>query len=201
MHLSLPLWSLIACLFCTQVQAQPAVGTLQAPSGERLEWRTLPSAQRYLSVVLGDNASESFGMGEWVLLQLDDHPPIRLVEDLRSCAAAPRPPQSVFYSERFEPQPAQVAPPSIGQQLSTQRSTMQDLAQGLVRITVTRKPERIDWRITQDTAMQVLIEQLSTAQTLVLRYTDAVGSAHQAQFDLRPIHAELRQFLADALPL
>ncbi|WP_430009554.1 hypothetical protein [Methylophaga lonarensis] len=183
---------LMALLLFISMSAQAQSFSLQAEGGELLQVQQLKSGEYWLTVRLSDRNLDSFASHELILLQLDNDYPMSIVEGLRSCAGAARPPQQFFYDYQASGAGSDWQlnavnnQPSIGDMLINTARPVADFP----TINADRRPEWFDFRIAGQANAEALWQQMQHAKQITLLYTTETAERRQVIFTL-PVPARL----------
>ncbi|MCC5795936.1 MAG: hypothetical protein JJU48_01250 [Methylophaga sp.] len=177
---------LMVLLLFTAVPAQAQSFSSQAEGGELLQVQRLSSGEYWLTVRLSDRNLDSFANHELILLQVDNDYPLSIIEGLRSCAGAARPPQQVFYDYQAADAGSDWQlnavnnQPSIGDMLINTARPVADFP----TITANRRPEWFDFRISGQPNAEALWQQMQDARQITLLYTTETAERRQVIFTL-----------------
>lgn len=169
----------LSCLWIVAIGVSAEEVERQLHTGETLKLYTLENGERWGSFFLSDQSLAEFNFDELIVLQVDSHKPVKLVQGMRSCGAPARNPQQVDYlfvedtrDKQWSFQQTTQAEPVLklfGWDDEKYHSVASDL-----RPTVIDFPVRDKW----------FRAQLSNASQVTLRYATSEGKQITATFDL-----------------
>jgi hypothetical protein len=159
--------------------------TLNSESGDTLMIHQFKNGELWGSFMLTDTVSDSFADHELIVLQVDQHQPIKL-EGKRSCGGAAGEKQTISYDFL-----AESSTEKESWQFSHSKVAKQDLFALLGEDTVTyqtlssdRRPEVVDFPIRASVGLVTLFDQLKKGELISFRYTTQANEQRQASFDL-----------------
>ena len=188
----------ISLLFiCTAVIAAP-VSKVELPSetGDSFVVQRLKTTgELWGSFSITNDIIASFAKHELIVVQVDQHKPIKLNQDLRSCGAPAGAEQQVEYQfladesgEKWGFSSVESTDADVLNLFGWDHDTYQ-------HIKADRRAEVIDFPFRDDEGSHALIQQLQQGDKLVFRYVTDEGEARQAEFDLQSERAAIIQVM------
>jgi hypothetical protein len=167
-------------------QAQSADGvTLDSASGDTLMLHRLNNGELWGSFIITDQVVDSFADHELIVMQIDQHQPIKL-DYQKQCGGGAREEQQVSFS--FETTPSEE-----GWQFSRLEKNQPDILKlagwdkdQFLHMRSDRRPEVVDFPIDAELAIEGLLEQFRQGRQVVFRYTTEAGETRRALFVLEP---------------
>jgi hypothetical protein len=169
------------------VQAEPILN-IQSESGDCFSVQRIANGELWASFFMTDQLSVGFADYEPILMQLDQHKPVKLVQAFRSCAApaAPEPTVSFVFEQSANNQSwlfdGVKAPKSDALKLLGWDEQRYDT------IKADRREVVVDIPLERDALGRALQQQLKQAKQLTFRYVTAEGEVRKAVFDLQQRH-------------
>ncbi|NQY27361.1 MAG: hypothetical protein HRT92_09325 [Piscirickettsiaceae bacterium] len=174
------LW--LSCIL--SVQANESI-TLSSETGDTLMIHRLKNGEIWGSFLITDQVADSFAENELIVMQVDQHQPIKL-DHQKLCGSPAREAQKVSYSFQSEPEQAQwqfsrvaESQPNILKLTGWDKETYQHMKSD-------RRPELVDFPIQANLALVDLWQQFQQGKSLVFRYVTDAGESRQAVFELPP---------------
>lgn len=159
--------------------------TLNSETGDTLMIHQFKNGELWGSFMITDKVSDSFADHELIILQIDNHQPVKL-EGKRSCGGAAGEKQTISY-DFLADNNAEVT----SWQFSQSKVAKQDLFALINEDTVTyqtvssdRRLEVVDFPIRASVGLNSLLTQFQQGQTISFRYTTQADEQRQASFDL-----------------
>lgn len=159
--------------------------TLNSETGDTLMIHQFKNGELWGSFMITDRVSDSFADHELIILQIDNHQPVKL-EGKRSCGGAAGEKQTISYDFLAENN-AEVT----SWQFSQSKVAKQDLFALINEDTVTyqtvssdRRLEVVDFPIRASVGLNSLLAQFQQGQMISFRYTTQADEQRQASFDL-----------------
>jgi hypothetical protein len=165
------------------VQAEPILN-VHSESGDSFLVERIANGELWASFFMTDQVSVGFADFEPILLQLDQHKPVKIVQAFRSCAApaAPEPTVSFVFEQTASNQAWQF------EGVKTPKSDTLKLLgwdkQRYDTIKADRREVVVDIPLERDAVGRALQQQLSQAEQLTFRYVTAEGEVRKAVFEL-----------------
>ena len=160
--------------------------TLNSKTGDTLMIHQFKNGELWGRFILTDNVSDSFADHELIVLQIDNHQPVKL-EGKRSCGGAAGEKQTVSYDFLADNNTEVTS-----WQFSHSKVAKQDLFALLDEDIVTyqtlssdRRPEVVDFPIRASVGIATIFDQLKQGETISFRYTTQADEQRQASFNLR----------------
>ena len=173
------------------IQASESV-TLSSETGDTLMIHRLNNGELWGSFMITDQVSDSFSGSELIILQVDQHQPIKL-DYQKLCGSPARAEQKVDYTFQAEKsteewQFSRVATtnPDILKLTGWDKETYQHMKSD-------RRPEVVDFPIQTPIAIASLGQQVQQGKVIVFRYMTDANEARQAKFDLQPSREMINQ--------
>lgn len=174
----------LSCIL--SVQASESV-TLSSETGDTLMIHRLNNGEIWGSFMITDQVADSFAENELIVMQVDQHQPIKL-DHQKLCGSPARKEQKVSYSFQSEPEQEQwqfnsvaTSQPDILKLTGWDKETYQHMKSD-------RRPEVVDFPIQGSLAIESLFQQFQQGNMLVFRYVTETNEARQAQFDLKTVN-------------
>lgn len=172
-------------LLCTvlSVQARESI-TFPSETGDTLMIHRLNNGEIWGSLIITDQVADSFADYELIVLQVDQHQPIKLDQEKR-CNTPAGEAQKVSYSFETEDETQQwqfsqvaSAKPDILKLTGWDKDIYQHMKSD-------RRPEVVDFPIKATIAIESLWQQFQQGESAVFRYTTDADESRQAQFELK----------------
>ncbi|MDQ7072456.1 MAG: hypothetical protein Q9N32_01345 [Gammaproteobacteria bacterium] len=190
---SFKLINLIVLCGALSVQANESI-TLPSETGDTLMIHRLNNGEIWGSLIITDQVPDSFADSELIVLQVDQHKPIKLDQEKR-CGTPAGAEQQVDYVFQTEQ--------SNGQQW--QFSQIEEAQPKLLKLTgwdndiyqhmkSDRRPEVVDFPIQGTIAIDSLWSQFQRGDKVVFRYTTDANEPRIAEFDLHTQREQLSEF-------
>lgn len=174
-------------LFCVALSAQASESiTFPSESGDTLMIHRLNNGEIWGSLMITDQVADSFADYELIVLQVDQHQPIKLDQEKR-CATPAGEEQKVAYTFESESEKSdqkwsfsQVsnAKPDILKLTGWDKEIYQHMKSD-------RRPEVVDFPIKATIALESLWLQFQQGESVVFRYTTDANEPREAQFELK----------------
>ncbi|WP_438970741.1 hypothetical protein [Methylophaga sp.] len=155
---------------------------LKHSNGDVLSIQKLASGEVWASFFLSDRMVASFAGNELIVIQVDEHKPVKLEQGFRSCGAPAPEAQQVVY-QFAQPDPSTWS-------YSGQTQPKQDVLKVLGwdndqfnTVSADRRPEVVDFPLDPSA---LLTSQLRNAGQLSFRYVTTRGEQRQTIFNLTP---------------
>jgi hypothetical protein len=179
----LKLISLAVLLNITSLQASESI-LLPSDSGDTLMIHRLNNGEIWGSLIITDQVPDSFADHELIVLQVDQHKPIKLEQEKR-CGTPIGEKQKVDYVFQTEPSTDQ----------KWQFSEVEAAPTDILRLTgwdkdiyhhmkSDRRPEVVDFPIQGTIAIESLWQQFQQGKKVVFRYTTDADEPREAIFNL-----------------
>ncbi|MCX4186414.1 hypothetical protein [Methylophaga sp. OBS4] len=172
--------------------AESSALALLAANGDRFSIQRLDSGEVWASFFISDQMIASFASHELIVLQIDQHKPVKLEQGFRSCGAPALPPQQISY--QFEQDTADSA--WIFEGTSRPQQPVLKLLgwdhASYDKINADRRAEVVDFPLSRDHA---LVSQLGVAKQISFRYATDRGEQREALFSLEPHQQVIQQIL------
>ena len=175
------------------IQASESV-TIASETGDTLMIHRLNSGEVWGSFMITDQVPDSFSNSELIVLQVDQHQPIKL-DPQKLCGGGKGEKQKVSYdflpeAEKGEWQFSSVeaAKPDAIKLFGWDKDTYQHMRSD-------RRPKVVDFPIMSPLAIQSMWQQFQQGGAVVFRYTTDVGETRQAHFELSVAHNKLNELL------
>lgn len=182
---------LFVMLLAQPVLAQTTAMELKHNNGDVLSIQKLQNGEVWGSLFLSDQMTASFAMNELIVLQVDEHKPIKLEQGYRSCGApAPKPQQVIYQFEQSEH-----ADWSLSAAAQPEPDVLKLLGwdnDQFIRLEADRRLEVVDFPLDPDT---LLTQQLVNPTQISFRYVTTQGEQRQTIFHLAPHHHVLEQLV------
>lgn len=170
----------LSCIL--SVQASESV-TISSETGDTLMIHRLNNGEIWGSFMITDRVADSFAENELIVMQLDQHQPIKL-DHQKLCGSPAREEQKVSYSFQSEPEQEQwqfnsvaTSQPDILKLTGWDKETYQHMKSD-------RRPEVVDFPIQGPIAIELLWQQFKQGEQIVFRYTTDADEPRQAVFKL-----------------
>ena len=174
--------TLLGCIL--SVQASESV-TISSETGDTLMIHRLKNGELWGSFMITDQVADSFAENELIVMQVDQHQPIKL-DHQKLCGSPARKEQKVSYSFQSEPDREQwqfsrvaTSQPDILKLTGWDKETYQHSKSD-------RRPELVDFPIQASIAIESLFTQFQQGDKIVFRYMTDADEARQAVFNLKP---------------
>ncbi len=174
---------MIIWLSCSlSVQASESI-TISSETGDTLMIHRLKDGELWGSFMITDHVADSFAENELIVMQIDQHQPIKL-DHQKLCGSPARETQKVSYSFQSEPDQEQWQFSSVAtSQLDILKLTGWD-KETYQHMKSDRRPEVVDFPIQSPIAIESLWQQFIQAEQVVFRYTTDAAESRQALFKL-----------------
>ena len=173
------LW--LSCIL--SVQASESV-IISSETGDTLMIHQLKSGEVWGSFMITDRVADSFAENELIVMQIDQHQPIKL-DHQKLCGSPARQPQKVSYTFQAEPENEQwqfnkvaASKPDILKLTGWDKETYQHMKSD-------RRPEVVDFPIQSAIAIESLSQQFQQGKIVVFRYTTDANEPREARFELK----------------
>jgi len=181
-------------LFCVTLSAQARESiTFPSETGDTLMIHRLNNGEIWGSLMITDQVADSFADYELIVLQVDQHQPIKLDQEKR-CNTPAGEDQKVSYS--FEAEDSKQWQFS---QVSTAKTDIlkltgwdKDIYQHMKS---DRRPEVVDFPIKATIALESLWQQFQQGESVVFRYTTDADEPRQAQFELKNKREQIKALI------
>jgi hypothetical protein len=184
----------LALLFgALSVQANESI-TLPSETGDTLMIHRLNNGEIWGSLIITDQVADSFADSELIVLQVDQHKPIKLDQEKRcgTPAGAAQKVDYVFQTEQVIDQ-------------KWQFSQVEEAQTDLLKLTgwdndtyhhmkSDRRPEVVDFPIQGAIALESLWQQFQQGERVVFLYTTDANESREAIFNLAPERDQIRRF-------
>lgn len=181
---------LICLLSSAIVQANESL-VLESDTGDTLMLHQLNNGEIWGSFILTDQVAASFAEHELIVMQLDQHQPIKLEQTKRCGGGKGVASQQVSYSfltvasqEQWQFNQIEAAKPDILKLGGWDKEIYQHMR-------ADRRPEVVDFPIRASLAIDSLWQQFTQGSVIVFRYVTDAAETRQAEFNLQPIHHEM----------
>ncbi len=182
---SFRLISLALLLGAFSVQANESI-TLPSETGDTLMIHRLNNGEIWGSLIITDQVPDSFADSELIVLQVDQHKPIKLDQEKR-CGTPAGAAQKVDYVFKTEQASDQ----------QWQFSQVEEAQTDLLKLTgwdndtyhhmkSDRRPEVVDFPIQGAIALESLWQQFQQGERVVFLYTTDANESREAIFNLAP---------------
>jgi len=171
-------------LFCVTLSAQASESlTFPSETGDTLMIHRLNNGEIWGSLMITDQVSDSFADYELIVLQVDQHQPIKLDQEKR-CATPAGEEQKVAYTFKSESEEedqkwsfSQVSnvKPDILKLTGWDKEMYQHMKSD-------RRPEVVDFPIKATIAIESLWQQFQQGDSVVFRYTTDADESREARF-------------------
>lgn len=173
------------------VQASESI-TLSSETGDTLMIHRLNDGEIWGSFMITDQVANSFADYELIVLQVDQHQPIKL-DHQKLCGSPARAEQKVDYSFQAEPTTEQW----LFSQVTTTQPDILKLTgwdkEEYQHMRSDRRPEVVDFPIQGPIAAPTLATQFQQGKNIVFRYTTDADEVRQANFNLQRVQDEILQ--------
>lgn len=175
---------LSSLIFSSTVFAADSI-TLKSETGDTLMIHQFKNGELWGSFMLTDKVSDSFADHELIVLQIDNHQPVKL-EGKRSCGGAAGEKQKFSYdflseesknTTNWQYSQSSIATTDVLMLLGQDKQTYQTLLSD-------RRPEVVDFPIHASVGLASLLEQLKQGKKISFRYTTEADEQREANFDL-----------------
>ncbi|MBE9533195.1 MAG: hypothetical protein IMF04_03650 [Proteobacteria bacterium] len=178
---------MIIWLSCVlSVQASESV-TISSETGDTLMLHRLKSGELWGSFMITDQVADSFAENELIVMQIDQHQPIKL-DHQKLCGSPARDAQKVSYTFESEAEEKQwqfssvaTSQPDILKLTGWDKETYQHMKSD-------RRPEVVDFPIQAPLAVESLFTQFQQGDELTFRYMTNADEARQAVFKLKTVN-------------
>jgi len=182
---------LLLLLLGQPVLAQTTAMELRHNNGDVLSIQKLQNGEVWGSLFLSDRMTASFALHELIVLQVDEHKPIKLEQGYRSCGAPAPKPQQVIY--QFEQ--SNQANWSLADAVQSKPNVLKLLGwdnEQFIKLEADRRLEVVDFPLDPDT---FLTQQLVNPTQISFRYVTTLGEQRQTVFHLAPHQHVLEQLI------
>ncbi|PHS69976.1 MAG: hypothetical protein COB23_04820 [Methylophaga sp.] len=166
------------------VQAAESI-TLSSETGDTLMIHRLNDGELWGSFMITDQLADSFADYELIVLQVDQHQPIKM-DHQKLCGSPARAEQKVDYTfqteaatEKWQFSRVATTQPDILKLAGWDKDEYQHTRSD-------RRPNVVDFPIQGPIALPSLSAQFQQGTTVVFRYTTDANEVRQAQFKLQP---------------
>ncbi|RKZ80677.1 MAG: hypothetical protein DRQ35_01830 [Gammaproteobacteria bacterium] len=173
------------------IQANESV-TILSDTGDTLMIHRLDNGELWGSFMITDQVSDSFSDSELIVLQVDQHQPIKL-DHQKLCSSPARDEQKVDYTfqaetatEEWQFSRVATTQPDILKLTGWDKDTYQHMRSD-------RRPEVVDFPIQTPIAIDSLGPQIRQGNVIVFRYVTSADEARQAEFELQPDRKMINQ--------
>lgn len=173
------------------IQANDSV-TISSDTGDTLMIHRLDNGELWGSFMITDQVSDSFSDSELIVLQVDQHQPIKL-DHQKLCSSPARDEQKVDYTfqaetstEEWQFSRVATTQPDILKLTGWDKDTYQHMRSD-------RRPEVVDFPIQTPIAIDSLGPQIRQGNVIVFRYVTSADEARQAEFELQPDREMINQ--------
>ena len=164
------------------VQASESV-TISSETGDTLMIHRLKNGELWGSFMITDQVADSFAENELIVMQIDQHQPIKL-DHQKLCGSPARDAQKVSYTfeseaeeELWQFSSVATSQPDILKLTGWDKETYQHMKSD-------RRPEVVDFPIQGPIAIESLWQQFKQGKQVVFRYMTDVEESRQALFKL-----------------
>jgi len=175
------------------IQASESV-TITSETGDILMIHHLNNGEVWGSLMITDQIPDSFSDSELIVLQVDQHQPIKL-DAQKLCGGGKGEKQKVSYdflsetnTEEWQFSSVEATKPDAIKLFGWDKDTYQHMRSD-------RRPEVVDFPIMSSIAIQSLRQQFQQGEEVTFRYTTDAGEIRQAHFELSPAHDSMNQLL------
>lgn len=171
---------------------------LNSKTGDTLMIHQFKNGELWGSFMLTDEVSDSFADHELIILQIDNHQPVKL-EGKRSCGGAAGEKQTISY-DFLADNNAEVTSWQFSQSKVAKQDLFALINEDMVTyqtLSADRRPEVVDFPIRASVGLDSLFIQLKQAKIVLFRYTTQADEQRQASFDLLAGADSLSQLLKD----
>ncbi len=190
---SFKLINLALLLGAFSVQASESI-SLPSESGDTLMIHRLNNGEIWGSLLITDQVPDSFSGSELIVLQVDQHKPIKLDQEKRcgTPAGAAQKVDYVFQTEQASDQQWQfskieTAQTDIIKLAGWDNGTYQHMKSD-------RRPEVVDFPIQGPIALNSLWQQFQQGEKVIFHYTTDADEPREAVFNLVPKREQIRNF-------
>lgn len=172
--------------------AESGALALLAANGDRLSIQRLENGEVWASFFISDQMIASFASNELIVLQIDQHKPVKLEQGFRSCGAPA--PQAQQISYQFEQDTVDSAWSFEGSS-RPQQHVLKLLGwdhASYDKINADRRAEVVDFPLSRE---HVVVSQLGAAKQISFRYATDSGEQREALFSLEPQQQAIQQIL------
>ena len=172
------------------VQASESV-TISSETGDTLMIHRLKNGELWGSFMITDQVADSFAENELIVMQIDQHQPIKL-DHQKLCGSPARDAQKVSYTFESEAEEAQwqfssvaTSQPDILKLTGWDKETYQHMKSD-------RRPEVVDFPIQAPLAIESLFTQFQQGHEIIFRYMTSADEARQAVFNLKSQYEQIK---------
>jgi len=189
--------SISLILLCTvlSVQARESI-TFPSETGDTLMIHRLNNGEIWGSLIITDQVADSFADYELIVLQVDQHQPIKLDQEKR-CATPAGEEQKVAYT--FESESEEVEQKWSFSQVSNAKPDILKLTgwdkEIYQHMKSDRRPEVVDFPIKATIAIESLWQQFQQGESVVFRYTTDANEPREAQFELKNKREQIKALI------
>ena len=191
----LTLIGLIIFTTTLSVQASESV-ILHSETGDTLMIHRLNNGELWGSFMITDQVSDSFSDSELIVLQVDQHQPIKL-DHQKLCGSPARAEQKVDYTfqaeavtEEWQFSRVATTQPDILKLTGWDKETYQHMKSD-------RRPEVVDFPIRTPIAIASLVKQVQKGNVIVFRYVTDANESREAEFELQPNRESINQLFTN----
>jgi len=188
---------IIALTAIYSVQAAESL-TIASETGDTLLIHPPKKGEVWASFMITDQVFESFATQELIVVQVDQHQPIKL-DHQKLCGGGKGEAQQVTYD--FET--GSDESDALWQFSSVQENQTDVLKlagwdkESYQHMRADRRPEVVDFALQGELAVSDLWQQFVQGEQVVFRYTTEASEVRQAQFNLMPYHDAMQALIAD----
>ncbi|HHA18923.1 MAG TPA: hypothetical protein ENK70_04380 [Methylophaga sp.] len=186
---------LIMLAIALAIQASESV-ILSSKTGDTLMIHRLNNGELWGSFMITDQVSDSFSGSELIVLQVDQHQPIKL-DHQKLCGSPARAEQKVDYTfqaevatEEWQFSRVATTKPDILKLTGWDKETYQHMKSD-------RRPEVVDFPIRTPIAIASLGQQVQKGNVIIFRYMTDANEARQAEFKLQADREAINQLFKD----
>ena len=189
--------SISLILLCTVLSAQARESiTFPSETGDTLMIHRLNNGEIWGSLIITDQVADSFADYELIVLQVDQHQPIKLDQEKR-CATPAGEEQKVAYT--FESESEEVEQKWSFSQVSNAKPDILKLTgwdkEIYQHMKSDRRPEVVDFPIKATIAIESLWQQFQQGESVVFRYTTDANEPREAQFELKNKREQIKALI------
>jgi hypothetical protein len=172
------------------VQASESL-VLESATGDTLMFHRLNNGEIWGSFLMTDQVAASFAEHELIVMQIDQHQPIKLDQAKRCGGGKGDISQQVTYSfeteasqEKWQFNQVEAVKPDILKLAGWDKEIFQHMRSD-------RRPEVVDFPIRGSLAIDSLWQQVTQGDVIVFRYVTDAAETRQAEFDLHSKQDEM----------
>lgn len=184
----------IILLACSMpIQANESL-SISSETGDTLMIHRLNNGEIWGSLIITDQVADSFADHELIVLQVDQHQPIKLDQEKR-CNTPAGEEQKIGYDFQTEQSEQQWQFSSVS---NTKTDFLkltgwdEDIYQHMKS---DRRPEVVDFPIRAELALESLWQQFQQGESVVFRYTTEADEPRQAQFELKNKREQIKALI------